>query len=201
MQASRRARCAPGCHSDRLILDARPANCWEEPCLRWVRHLGSPTQLFDFFLQPVEKLRTFASDVRDLYYVFLVSRERAMRNTFMPELSSTEVAAIGLDPSAIECSFPPRFVAAMATQCMGDQSGVEFAQGAHLAIAARASSLMEGDLLSYSAPPLRGRIAAGIVMDDYARLEVVPLSSPQPAIADPPRSEGAIRMKALAADL
>ena len=53
--------------NDRLILDARPANQWEESCQRWVRHLGCVSHLQDYFLDEGNVLQAFASDVRDFY--------------------------------------------------------------------------------------------------------------------------------------
>ena len=150
-----------------------------------------------FFLEEGQRLQTFASDIRDFYHVFQVSRDRAMRNTFQPELSASDVRAIGADPSSLLAGGCSRFVAAMSTQCMGDQSGVEFAQGAHMALAARAGALVEDDLLSYSMPPIRGPVAAGIVIDDYVCMEVVPVTSARPSLDGPPLTEGARRTKKL----
>ena len=97
----------------------------------------------------------------------------------MPELYIDEVAALGVEPAAP--SGTTRFVAALNTQYMGDHNGVEFAQAAHLAVAARCGALRREDLLSNSAPAPRGPLYSGIMIDDFIALERVRPDAPPQA--------------------
>ena len=164
---------------DRLILDARPPNSMEVAVNQWAQHLGSAAMILEIFLAPEECLQISASDLRDMYHVFVVPPDRAKRNTFMPELHIDEVAALGVEPAAP--SGTTRFVAALNTQSMGDHNGVEFAQAAHLAVAARCGALRREDLLSNSAPAPRGPLYSGIMIDDFIALERVRPGAPPQA--------------------
>ena len=63
---------------DRMVLDARPANCLEDPEKRWIRSLASVSQLLHFFVEPYEEIRTFAEDLREFYHAFLISPQRTL---------------------------------------------------------------------------------------------------------------------------
>ena len=77
---------------DRMVLDARPANCLEDPEKRWIRSLASVSQLLHFFVEPYEEIRTFAEDLREFYHAFLISPQRTLRNVLKFVARPHEVA-------------------------------------------------------------------------------------------------------------
>ena len=78
---------------DRLILDARPPNAHELQLKRFVRHMANASILLEIVLADDEFLASYLDDIRDMYYVFEVSDERAARNTFALALQGSEVPA------------------------------------------------------------------------------------------------------------
>ena len=69
-------------HRDRMVLDGRPANLLEEPQNLWSQTMASPTALTMLWLKPQCTLLTSGEDLRDFFYQFVVSEERAKRNVF-----------------------------------------------------------------------------------------------------------------------
>ena len=70
---------------DRLILDARPPNAHEVHLKRCTRHMANSSLLLEIVLAEDEMLAHYLDDIRDMYYVFQVSGDRARRNTFSRE--------------------------------------------------------------------------------------------------------------------
>ena len=158
---------------DRLILDCRPANLLEEGEDRWINSLGSIFQLRSLFLEPGEKLVTFAEDIQEFYHMFVCSEERHRRNalkmTFPPEaLQHLSAFHPGLWQHR-------EIVPALATLAMGDRRAVAFAQTAHLSLALRTGKFALEDFLTLKAPVSRKSWQAGLMIDDFALFAKVPL--------------------------
>ncbi len=66
--------------TDRLIMDSRPANELEPAYGRWTQTMAAITPLFQMHLKPSEFLRVSGEDLKDYYYYFKVSSNRARRN-------------------------------------------------------------------------------------------------------------------------
>lgn len=134
---------------DRLILDSRPANCLEEPLAAFTQCMGSPVPLLDYELEKGCILLASGEDLKDYYYFYRVSRQRAARNSIKFKLSATEAASFKCgpkDPSAAA------YYPALATMAMGDVNAVEYGQMAHTLLAYDCG-IRFSDLLT-----LRGRV-------------------------------------------
>lgn len=58
---------------DRMVLDARRANCREVAEKRWIYSLGATSQFQHFFLEDDEELFLHCEDLREYYHCFRVS--------------------------------------------------------------------------------------------------------------------------------
>lgn len=159
---------------DRLILDSRPANTLEWPLSAFTQCMGSPVPLLDYELPSDCILLASGEDLRDFYYFYVVSNQRAARNCIKFRLSPEEASTFRCKPNvSSQCFYP-----ALATMAMGDVNAVEFGQMSHTLLARSIGIRME-DLLT-----LRGRVPrqswmCGLVIDDLIFLEAVPRSLPQ----------------------
>ncbi|CAE8615757.1 unnamed protein product [Polarella glacialis] len=121
--------------NDRLILDARPPNRKEIGLVFWVRLLVAPGSLVDCVLEPNEMVAQYAEDAVDYYNRWLVTVERAVRNSLAVELRVSDVKHLRACPELPDGAFVVPAVYALA---MGDLQAVELGQLGHLAIAVRA---------------------------------------------------------------
>ena len=159
---------------DRLILDSRPANTLEWPLSAFTQCMGSPVPLLDYELPSDCILLASGEDLRDFYYFYVVSNQRAARNCIKFRLSPEEASTFRCKPNvSSQCFYP-----ALATMAMGDVNAVEFGQMSHTLLAHSIGIRME-DLLT-----LRGRVPrqswmCGLVIDDLIFLEAVPRSLPK----------------------
>lgn len=160
---------------DRLIVDARPANEAEPTLTSWCKTLGSVAAFLQIELHPQNFLYMSGTDLRDYYYCFSVSAARSQRNTLRLPLPVSYAKKLdsfhpGLEQSKVV--FP-----ALNTLAMGDNNAVELGQMAHMNLAISALALSPHELLcSHSRGP-RGRLAAGIVIDDVLIAEQAPPSA------------------------
>lgn len=164
---------------DRLILDSRPANCLEEPLAAFTQCMGSPVPLLDYELEKGSILLASGEDLKDYYYFYRVSRQRAARNSIKFKLSATEAASFKCGPT---CPSATAYYPALATMAM-DVNAVEYGQMAHTLLAYDCG-IRFSDLLT-----LRGRVPrqhwmCGLVIDDLIFLETVPRSHPSLKITD-----------------
>ena len=126
---------------DRLVLDARPGNLVEVPLRFWTRSLASVDAVLRWWLPPERVLAISSDDLRDYYYDFVVSKERALASSLKGNWTSAELASAGLLP-ARERRRPDRLWAmALNTMAMGNLNAVEFGQAAHYALGATAGAL------------------------------------------------------------
>ena len=149
---------------DRLILDARPPNAHEVHLKRFVRHMANASILLEIVLADDEVLASYLDDIRDMYYVFEVSHERACRNTFSREVRGADVRGLRAFPASADDS--SRLVASLRTMAMGDTNACEVAQEAHLALAYESGLIRPESFLSPAALPPRGDVATGVIIDD-----------------------------------
>ena len=110
---------------DRLILDARPPNAHEAQLKRFVRHMANASMLLEIVLAEDEVLAHYLDDIRDMYYVFEVSDDRAHRNTFAREVRGSEVRHLRAFPAGATDS--DKIVGALKTMAMGDTNACEIA--------------------------------------------------------------------------
>lgn len=161
---------------DRMVLDGRPANCLEINEDRWIRSLGSLTQLMHFFLAPHEELRMYAEDLREYYHAFCISRSRVIRNALKLSVKPEQVA--DLKAFTPDLAGETELVPCLNTLAMGDSRAVSFGQVSHLAVLLRSGELRLQDFICLAARPPRQRWLAGLMIDDLILLEAIPKSVP-----------------------
>ena len=170
---------------DRPILDSRPANQLEAGITTWTASMASISPLLDLYIPSGHTARCAGEDLRDYYYFFEVSRQRACRNAIRYELTLDEAKEL----SAYAKVRPEQkiYIPALQTLAMGDVNAVEFGQQAHVKLALSAGVCVS-DLLT-----LRGRLPRsspyiGIVIDDFIAIDVLPDpvsdETPSTAVAD-----------------
>ena len=159
---------------DRLVLDARPANCYEEAEDRWIRSLGDVSQLQFAFLHPGSNYRVFSEDLREFYHAFVVGEERASKN--LPRLRLSPEACRGLKAWHPGLANAKCIVPALKTLAMGDVNGVALAQAAHLSVILSSRALTLDSLVTLSGRPPRSGPLGGLLIDDLVILDPVPAS-------------------------
>ena len=150
---------------DRLILDARPPNCMERVLNKWTRTMASGTCLCQLELEPHEVLVMSGRDVRDYFYQFVVSPERARRNVLFGKLSASDLSFIFGKPISEDG------YVGLNTLAMGDCNACEFAQSSHLQLLLASGGAFWDELLMMHSPPPRGLLSIGVVIDDLVCLE------------------------------
>ncbi|CAE8683129.1 unnamed protein product, partial [Polarella glacialis] len=141
---------------DRMILDAR---------------LASAASLLQIYLEPGRDLYFSGDDLKDYYYYFCVSLQRALRNRLSGSWRPSEL-------QHLRCFKPelwshPALCEALAAMAMGDLNAVEVGQAAHVALAARASVMKQSEFLTMSGRGPRRAAAdfiAGVIIDDFVAL-------------------------------
>ena len=126
--------------------------------------MANSSMLLEIVLAEDEMQAHYLDDIRDMYYVFKVSDDRAKRNTFSREFSAGDVRHLSACPATAADS--DRLVASLGTMAMGDSNACEIAQESHLALAHEAGLLRNGRLISPSALAPRGDRSTGIIIDD-----------------------------------
>lgn len=160
---------------DRLILDSRGANLLEEGLVDWTQTMASPMPLLDIILQEGEHLEASGEDLRDYYYLYAVSEQRAARNSIALNLTPAEAKKFKSSSSApAGCPF---YVPALRTLAMGDINAVEYGQQSHMMLALQAGFKMDEICTMHGKCP-RHRWFAGIIIDDFVLVEKVVTASP-----------------------
>ncbi|CAE8705393.1 unnamed protein product, partial [Polarella glacialis] len=154
--------------NDRLILDARPPNRKEVGLVFWVRLLVGPGSLVDCVLESNEVLAQYAEDAVDYYNRWLVTVERAVRNSLAIELKVSDVKHLRACPDLPDGAFVVPAVSALA---MGDLQAVELGQLGHLTIAVRAAAVNNHTVLCRERPFPRSAYFAGVCIDDFCAFE------------------------------
>ena len=163
---------------DRLILDARPSNLLEVPEQRWIRSMAAGEGLTQVLLPAGHVIRSSGNDIRDFYYLFRVSEQRARRNALAGAVDPKKL-------SHLSCYRPELAQAgevygALATLAMGDSQAVSLAQTCHLAIALQSGIACPENLLTLSGICPRSRTMVGIVIDDFVSLSIDPTEAKLP---------------------
>ena len=157
---------------DRLIMDSRPANVCEVSESRWIKSLGSISQLQHLVLADSDDLLVHSEDLREFYHAFIISDQRRQRNALKARFRPGEVSH--LQCFSKELWQEDWLVPVLDTMAMGDLNSVAFGQTSHLGVILRTKMLELGDFISLKGRPHRGRIHAGLLIDDFVLLEQVP---------------------------
>ena len=155
---------------DRLILDSRPPNILECKGSVWTNAMASASSLVDLCLQEDQVLVASGEDLKDFFYQFQTTPERAMRNILSDPLSLEE--AVEVFGPAFEWHEDPVWVG-LSTLAMGDSNSCEFAQCSHLSLCRRKKVFEDDELLSLRGRVPRGLLSVGIIIDDLVVLEKV----------------------------
>ena len=150
---------------DRMILDSRGANMLEEPPGRWIKSLASGEQLCKLTLEPWERLAVSGNDLRDFYYVFQVSANRARRNVLVGSVHPCEVQH--LKAYKPWHAHTKALFGCLATLAMGDCQAVELAQSCHLSIGLQFGAITPETLMTMNKPLPRSDVFSGLVIDDF----------------------------------
>jgi len=167
---------------DRLILDGRRPNFFERTLRKWIKFLGSTTVLQQMSLEDDQVLLLYLNDIRDYYYQFIVSENRAIRNALACRLSDEEARQFQAYPqdqaspdtharTSGHSSQPQSWFPALATMAMGDTNSTEFGQCGHLAIGASVDAMRDDEMLTLYHPLPRGPLYTGAAVDDAAAVE------------------------------
>ena len=142
----------------------------EEGLTSWTRTMASPIPLQDIILKPDEHLEASGEDLRDYYYLYQVTEERACRNAISLQLSLDEAKQFqcfkGLEEGH---SF---YVPALRTLAMGDINAVEIGQESHMVLALQAGFEME-EFITMKGKFPRAGWGVGIIIDDFVVIEAV----------------------------
>lgn len=157
--------------TDRLILDSRPANTLEVPLCKWTQTMGAVQPLLDITLGREETLIAAGEDLKDFYYFFKVSSNRAARNAIAFNLSRAEAMQFASFPTGSDPSCKV-FIPALRTMAMGDINAVEYGQESHAKLAMQ-TGLRIADLVTLRSRFPRSSWAVGLVIDDFICLEKV----------------------------
>lgn len=156
---------------DRLIVDARPPNSLEQTLRTYTQTLGAVSALLQIELEPANRLMLHGTDLRDYYYCFQVTKQRAYRSAFRFPLSFAQASEFNcFDPTLAGDEFYP----CLSTMAMGDNNAVELGQGAHVLLGMQSGLIAAEELLTIHSRAPRGRLACGIVIDDILFAEKVP---------------------------
>ena len=157
---------------DRMVLDARPPNLLEEAERRWIKSLGSVSQLLHFFIPAGHKLVMHAEDLREFYHAFRISRQRELRNSFKMRVKPSQVR--DLKAFSEKLWQHETVVPLLATMAMGDLNAVAMAQTAHLGVLLQRTPLVLDDFITLKQRPQRSSWFAGLMIDDLILAEVLP---------------------------
>ena len=156
---------------DRLVLDARPPNVLERSERRWIKSLGSATQLQHLFLKNSQILKVFAEDLREYYHAFLISEQRKLRNILKLTVLPEEVR--GLKAYDEKLAAEPYLHVSLDIMAMGDLNAVAYGQCSHLGVLIQKGILSCNDLICLKKIPPRQSWTCGLMIDDLVILEAV----------------------------
>ena len=158
---------------DRMIMDSRPHNLLEQPLIAWTRTMAAVPPILDLVIGPEEKAIVACEDLRDYYYYFVVSQQRAARNALQFELSHQEAASFAAYRDVDDPASSPFLVPSLKTMAMGDLNAVEYGQQSHVQLALRCG-ILPSDLLTMKGVFPRQSWAVGIIIDDLVVIEKIP---------------------------
>lgn len=160
---------------DRLILDARPANCLQTAPQKYIMSMGSAASLTQIILRDHEKLLFSGDDLSNYFYTFQASHERVPRNFLDWKIPTEVVRHMSSFPSRLRNE---RYVyACLGSLAMGDSAACEYAQASHLSLGLQSGAFLPGNLITMHGRIPRGRFLCGIVIDDLILAEKVALQA------------------------
>ena len=160
---------------DRLILDARPANCLQTAPQKYIMSMGSAASLTQIILRDHEKLLFSGDDLSNYFYTFQASHERVSRNFLDWKIPTEVVRHMSSFPSRLRNE---RYVyACLGSLAMGDSAACEYAQASHLSLGLQSGAFMPGNLITMHGRIPRGRFLCGIGIDDLILAEKVALQA------------------------
>ncbi len=163
--------------ADRLILDARPANCLLEPPNKYILTMGASTTLLGIHLKDGEKLLVAGDDLSNFFYTFKVGEQRISRNFLEWKVPTSVVSHMSSFPSRLRGE---KYVyPCLATLAMGDAAACEFAQTSHLSMGLHCGAFDPENLVTIHGRVPRTPFMAGIIIDDLIFLEKVAKSATQ----------------------
>ncbi len=122
---------------DRLILDARPANCLQTAPQKYIMSMGSAASLTHIILPEHQKLLFSGDDLSNFFYTFKASQERVTRNFLDWQIPADVVRQMASFPKHLAGE---RFVyACLGSLAMGDSAACEYAQASHLSLGLQAA--------------------------------------------------------------
>ena len=123
----------------------------------------------------------FGTDLRDFYYGFAASSQRAVRNCLQELLTLEEAKQFSCYRKELDkerCTFP-----ALSTLAMGDACAVEIVQISHVGLLVQTGFLREENIVALHLPCPRTPSMVGIVIDNLVSFEV--LSRSHPSVSRP----------------
>ena len=163
---------------DRLVLDARPRNAFEEAESTWVRSLGSLAQLHYLFLDSAHDLQLHTEDLKDFYHSFIVGEERALRNCLRIRVHPDTCLGLSAMTPALQAeSMLVPALRAFRSMAMGDTSAVGLAQCAHLGVVLSTGCVDLSSFITLEGRPPRQGPTLGLMIDDLLVMDPVPRGS------------------------
>ncbi|CAE7232958.1 unnamed protein product, partial [Symbiodinium sp. CCMP2592] len=163
---------------DRLVLDARPANAYEDPWNPWVRSLASVEQFRFLFLPESHDMLVHSEDIRDCYHCFEVGSERSLRNCLRVKLRPSDCR--GLKAMKASLDNEDWLVPALRTVAMGDTAAVGMAQCSHLGVILSTGRVSLSSFMTLEGRPPRSGPVCDLVIDDFVCLDPVDRLAPSP---------------------
>lgn len=159
---------------DRLIVNPVTVNSRMHSLSDATRTLAPGAMLYLLSLNPDQVCRFSADDLTDYYYTFVVSMNRAKRNTI-------RMIFRGEQFKGFQC-YRPEFDGqevqiALATLAMGDNLAAEIAQSAHASVLRQlVGSMLPGEVMQYRYACPRSDFVELLAIDDHIGLQKLPRS-------------------------
>lgn len=164
---------------DRLIMDSRPANILEPAYGAWTQTMASIVPLLQMNLKAAEQLIVSGEDLRDFYYHFVISQNRARRNVLKFALTPAEAARFKAFETVKKGA--AMYYPSLNTMAMGDRNAVEFGQQSHVHLCL-ALGLKLRDFITLRGSLPRQPWCIGVMIDDLVLIERVTAEMQKPYI-------------------
>eukprot|EP00971_Amphidinium_carterae_P351448 6492119-Amphidinium_carterae.1 len=162
---------------DRLILNPSVRNGRSQRLAEYTRYLPAGYLLCALHLEPSEVLRVSSDDLREYYYTFRVSEERARANAIGCEFLGSELGHLRACPASLA---HVRVLPCLATLAMGDALAPEVAQCAHWRlIELRCGGMRPEHLVGNRMLIPRGPMYECLTYDDHCTLYRLPAARSQ----------------------
>ena len=157
---------------DRLIINPVTINSRMHSISRSTKELAPGCLLTMLHLEPHEMYRFNADDLSDYYYTFMVSPERAVRNSLRLKVTPDEVSHFKCFDESLKNQ--PLLIC-LRTLAMGDNLAVEIAQQAHANVLKYlVGSMLPHEVLRYRYPIPRSDFIELLAIDDHVGIQKTP---------------------------